>query len=146
MDEGRKGIHVALHDGRAWTSGRASESSSFCRVRETRESKDFLKKRIQSQIPKREWANGETLSKDLGAFSGFLFDIGVKKILVGDEGTLSEKEQLKIERILKKRHKEVIGEKEEEDLHTEMQYHLLRIGDSLGYDSGVRTPLSSLTP
>ena len=74
------------------------------------------------------------LSKDLGAFSGFLFDIGVKKIMVGDEGALSEKEQLKIERLLKKRHKEVIDEKEEGDLHTEMQYHLLRIGHSLGYD------------
>ena len=74
------------------------------------------------------------LSKDLGAFSGFLFDIGVKKIMVGDEGALTEKEQLKIERLLKKRHKEVMGQKQEEDLHTEMQYHLLRIGDSLGYD------------
>lgn len=76
----------------------------------------------------------DVLSKDLGAFSGFLFDIGVKKIMVGDEGALSEKEQLKIERLLKKRHKEVIGEKEEKDLHTEMQYHLLKIGKALGYD------------
>jgi len=42
------------------------------------------------------------LSKDLGGFSGFLFDVGVKKIMVGDEGNLSEKEQLKIERLLKK--------------------------------------------
>ncbi len=76
----------------------------------------------------------DTLSRDLGAFSGFLFDVGVKKIMVGDEGARSEKEQLKIERLLKKRHKEVIDEKEEEDLHTEMQYHLLKIGQSLGYD------------
>ena len=74
------------------------------------------------------------LSKDLGAFSGFLFDVGVKKIRVGDEGALSEKEQLKVTKLLKKRHKEVMEEKEEEDLHTEMQYHLLRIGYSLGYD------------
>jgi len=75
-----------------------------------------------------------TLSKDLGAFSGFLFDVGVKKIMVGDEGALTEKEQAKIARLLKKRSKEVLGEKEEEDLHTEMQYHLLKIGQSLGYD------------
>ena len=74
------------------------------------------------------------LSKDLGAFSGFLFDIGVKKIMVGDEGELTEKEQVKIEKLLKKRHNEVLSEKEEEDLHTEMQYHLLRIGHALGYD------------
>jgi len=74
------------------------------------------------------------LSKDLGAFSGFLFDVGVKKIMVGDEGALSEKEQSKIKKLLEKRHAEVMEEKEEEDLHTEMQYHLLRIGHSLGYD------------
>lgn len=75
-----------------------------------------------------------TLSRDLGAFSGLLFDIGVKKIMVGDEGSLTEDERLKIERFLKKRHKEVVSEKDEEDLHTEMQYHLLKIGHALGYD------------
>jgi len=76
----------------------------------------------------------DILSRDLGSFSGFLFDVGVKKIMVGDESALSEKEKDKKEKILKKRHKEVIDEKEEENLHTEMQYHLLRIGHSLGYD------------
>jgi len=75
------------------------------------------------------------LSKDLGAFSGLLFDIGVKKIMVGDEGTLSEKEKVKIEKLLKQRHKEVTNEKEEVNLHTEMQYHLLKIGHSLGFDA-----------
>lgn len=74
------------------------------------------------------------LSKDLGAFTGFLFDVGVNKIMIGDEGELSEKERAKIDRLLKKRHKEVTNERKEEDLHTEMQYHLLKIGDSLGYD------------
>ncbi len=74
------------------------------------------------------------LSRDLGAFSGFLFDIGVKKIMVGDEGALSDKEMEKIERLLKKRRKEVANEKEEENSHTEIQYHLLKIGHALGYD------------
>lgn len=74
------------------------------------------------------------LSKDLGAFCGFLFDVGVRKIMVGDEGALSEKEWQKIKNIVKKRHKDVTDEKPEEDLHTEMQYHLLKIGNSLGYD------------
>ncbi|HDY89330.1 MAG TPA: hypothetical protein ENH82_14585 [bacterium] len=74
------------------------------------------------------------LSNDLGALAGLLFDIGMRKILIGDEGVLSEKEKSKIEKLLKKRHKEVISEKEEENLHTEMQYHLLKIGGSLGYD------------
>jgi len=72
------------------------------------------------------------LSRDLGAFSGLLFDIGVKKIL--DEQMLSSQEQEKIKSILERRHKEIMSEKEEENLHSEMQYHLLKIGSSLGYD------------
>ncbi|BCB73181.1 hypothetical protein HMEPL2_35320 [Vreelandella aquamarina] len=53
--------------------------------------------------------------------------------MVGDEGSLSEKEKAKIENLLKKRHKEVTSEREQENLHTEMQYHLLKIGKALGY-------------
>ena len=75
------------------------------------------------------------VSKDLGAFAGFLFDVGVRKIMVGDEGALSEKDRARIEKLIKKRHREVVGEREEEDLHTEMQYHLLKIGHALGYDA-----------
>lgn len=90
--------------------------------------------RMRAVIIEKNNQHKNILSKDLGAFSGFLFDVGVKKILVGDEIALSEKEQLKIEKLLKKRHKEVVDEKEDEDLHTEMQYHLLQIGNSLGYD------------
>ncbi len=74
------------------------------------------------------------LSNDLGAFAGLLFDIGVKKIIISGDQILSEKEREKIEKQLKKRHKEVVNEKEQENLHTEMQYHLLSIGHSLGYD------------
>lgn len=74
------------------------------------------------------------LSNDLGALAGLLFDIGVKKVIIGDEQILSEKEREKIGEQLKKRHKEVIDEKEQENLHTEMQYHILKIGHSLGYD------------
>ena len=73
-------------------------------------------------------------SKDLGAISGLFFEIGSKKILFGDEGNLSETDLLKINKALNKRHKDVLVEKENEDLHTEMQYHLLRIGKHLGYD------------
>lgn len=94
--------------------------SEYLRMREI-----ILEKNIQ---------NKNMLSKDLGAFSGFLFDVGVKKIRVDDKGVLTEKEELKIEKLLKKRHREVVNEKESEDLHTEMQYHLLKIGHSLGYD------------
>jgi len=93
---------------------------------------EYLRMREVILEKNRQYKN--SLSKDLGAFGGFLFDIGVKKIMVGDEGELTEKEKLKIEKLLKKRHSEVMNEKEEEDLHTEMQYHLLEIGHSLGYD------------
>lgn len=74
------------------------------------------------------------LSSDLGAISGLLFDIGVGKILIGDEHTLSETERAKIAKRIKDRHKKVVDESKQENLHTEMQYHLLKIGDSLGYD------------
>jgi len=93
---------------------------------------EYLRMREVINEVNRQYKN--TLSKDLGAFAGLLFDIGIKKIMAGDEGSLSEQEQLKIEKLLKKRHKEVMDEKEEEDLHTEMQYHLLKIGQALGYD------------
>lgn len=74
------------------------------------------------------------LSNDLGVFAGMLFDIGVRKIFIGDEGGLPDIERTKIETLLKNRHKDIVTDKEEEDLHTEMQYHLLRIGGALGYD------------
>ena len=90
--------------------------------------------RMREAIIQKNNQHRSLLSKDLGAFAGLLFEVGVKKILVGDEGALSEQEQMKIENLLRNRHKEVVSEKEEEDLHTEMQYHLLRIGHSLGYD------------
>jgi type II restriction enzyme len=74
------------------------------------------------------------LSNDLGAISGLLFDIGVGKLIVGDLKLFTEKEREEIVKQANKRHKEVTSEKEEENLHTEMQYHLLKIGKSLGYD------------
>lgn len=77
---------------------------------------------------------GKELSVDLGAFAGLLFDIGSNKILVGDGQFLADGDRAKIERQLQKRHSQVLFEKEEEDLHTEMQWHLLKIGDALGYD------------
>lgn len=74
------------------------------------------------------------LSNDLGAIAGLLFDVGMRKILIGGEEFLDEKEKKKIEQQLQKRHAEVVSEQQEDDLHTEMQYHLLKIGKSLGYE------------
>ena len=75
------------------------------------------------------------LSKDLGAISGLLFDIGVGKIVIDENVQIVlEEEHKKRERLLKKRHQEVQLEIEEENLHTKIQYLLLKIGKSLGYD------------
>ncbi len=74
------------------------------------------------------------LSLDLGAIAGLLFEIGSQKLILGTDEYLSEPERQKLERAIEKRHREVQEEKEEENLHTEMQYHLLKIGNALGYD------------
>ncbi|HUC82481.1 MAG TPA: hypothetical protein VMR70_16360 [Flavisolibacter sp.] len=74
------------------------------------------------------------LSSDLGAFAGLLFEIGMQKLVLGGDEYLSLAERTKLEKLIEKRHEGVKAEKEEENLHTEMQYHLLRIGSSLGYD------------
>jgi len=74
------------------------------------------------------------LSLDLGAIAGMLFEIGSQKLVLGGDEYLSEPERKKIEQLIEKRHKVVQKEKEDENLHTEMQYHLLKIGNALGYD------------
>ncbi|MBI2050715.1 MAG: hypothetical protein HYT31_02825 [Parcubacteria group bacterium] len=73
-------------------------------------------------------------SNDLGAFAGFLFEIGANNILVDKGASLSEKDREKILAQLHKRHSKVENEKHEDELHTEMQYQLLKIGHALGYD------------
>lgn len=74
------------------------------------------------------------LSNDLGALAGMCFEIGTQKMNIGIDEYLSESERTKLEKLIEKRQKEIIDEKLEENLHTEMQYHLLKIGFSLGYD------------
>lgn len=73
------------------------------------------------------------LSNDLGAIAGLLFEIGSRNILIEGQ-VVSEDEKAKLLKQYDKRHKEVLSEKHEDDLHTEMQYHLLKIGKALGYD------------
>lgn len=74
------------------------------------------------------------LSTDLGAIAGLLFEIGANKLLIDSSAALDDTQKTKVEKLLKKRHAEVLSEQQEEDLHTEMQYHLLKIGHALGYD------------
>jgi type II restriction enzyme len=77
------------------------------------------------------------LSNDLGAIAGLCFEIGTQKMLIGNDEYLSEHERNKLEKNIEKRQKEIQDEKQEENLHSEMQFHLLKIGQSLGYDAFV---------
>jgi len=55
------------------------------------------------------------------------FEIGTQKIILGTDEYLSEPERKENwKKLIEKRREEVEHEKEEEDLHTEMQYHLLK--------------------
>lgn len=74
------------------------------------------------------------LSNDLGALAGLLFEIGAGNILVPGLADQPVVEREKIEKQLSKRHKEIVNEQQEEQTHSEMQYHLLTIGRALGYD------------
>lgn len=74
------------------------------------------------------------LSSDLGAVAGLLFEIGTQKLILGTDEYLSEPERKRLEKLIEKRQEEIQQEKVEENLHTEMQYHLLKIGNALGYD------------
>lgn len=74
------------------------------------------------------------LSNDLGAIAGLLFEIGAQKLVIGSDEYLSRPEKEKLEKLLEKRHKDSKSAKEDENLHSEMQYHLLKIGKALGYD------------
>jgi len=78
--------------------------------------------------------NKSKLSNDLGAIAGLLFEIGAQKMLIGSDEYLSETERIKFEKNIIKRQKQIQEEKQEEKLHDEMQYHLLKIGISLGFD------------
>ncbi len=90
--------------------------------------------RMREVILEKNNAVKSELSNDLGAFAGLLFDIGEGTVQVNENTILSDQERMSVERKLARRHKEVVSEKEEEQLHSEMQYHLLTIGNALGYD------------
>lgn len=75
------------------------------------------------------------LSKDLGAFSGLLFDVGIGKIALEQNWETALKfEKDKLEKALKKRHTEVLQEIKEESEHLRIQFLLTEIGLELGYD------------
>ncbi|MBW4080739.1 hypothetical protein [Paenibacillus sp. S150] len=74
------------------------------------------------------------LSKDLGAIGGFMFEIGSGRLIVGGNADrVLVADAAKRERTNLKRHQEVVNDCREETEHSEMQYHLARLGRSLGY-------------
>lgn len=76
-----------------------------------------------------------SLSKDLGAISGLLFDVGIGKISLSENFETSLKfEKDKLEKALNKRHLEVKNEIKEESEHLKIQFLLTEIGRNLGYD------------
>lgn len=93
---------------------------------------EYLK--MREVIMKTNTDNKAQLSNDLGAIAGLMFEIGSKNIIIEGQ-VLSDDEKAKLLKQYDKRHKGVLSEKHEEDLHTEMQYHLLKVGKALGYDA-----------
>ncbi|NJD01130.1 MAG: hypothetical protein FIA99_00680 [Ruminiclostridium sp.] len=75
------------------------------------------------------------LSKDLGAISSLLFDVGIGKIALDKNWEKAlNLEKDKLEKTLKKRHQEVQQEILEENEHLKVQFLLTEIGRNLGYD------------
>lgn len=75
------------------------------------------------------------LSKDLGAFAGLLFEIGLGRILVeGNAEHVLQTEKTKAEKAAKARHADVLTEEQAESEHTQIQYLLIKIGRALKYD------------
>jgi type II restriction enzyme len=75
------------------------------------------------------------LSKDLGAISGLLFEIGAGKLVLEENADfVVETERKKLENLRKRRHLEVQEDLQQDQAHTQMQYLLCRIGCALGYD------------
>lgn len=74
------------------------------------------------------------LSKDLGAFSGMLFEIGVGRLGCNGSDTLNTEHE-KIEQVRLKRHTQVQQDLAEERLHTKVQHQLCELGRALGYDT-----------
>lgn len=74
------------------------------------------------------------LSKDLGAFSGMLFEIGVGRLNCNGADTLNVEHE-KVEQVRRKRHNQVQQDLAEERLHTKVQHQLCELGRALGYDT-----------
>jgi len=73
------------------------------------------------------------LSSDLGALICLLYDIATSNFIITSD-YLPEIDLDKFEKQVTKRNADVENVLQTENLHSEMQYHLLNIGNSIGYD------------
>ncbi|MEW9123975.1 MAG: hypothetical protein AB2421_14790 [Thermotaleaceae bacterium] len=89
--------------------------------------------RMREEILKFNEQFGSLLSKDLGAVGGLLFEIGIGRLVMKENHELVLKYLEKREKTNRKRHKEVLQDVIEINDHSEMQYHLAKLGHSLGY-------------
>jgi type II restriction enzyme len=77
----------------------------------------------------------DSLSKDLGAFAGLLFEIGSGRLLInGNLDAVMQEEKAKAEKAARQRHADVMAEAKEQSEHTQMQALLIKLGRALGYD------------
>ncbi len=75
------------------------------------------------------------LSKDLGAFAGLLYELGIGRLIHGGAVPWGlQLEKAKAEKLAQTRHNDVVSELAEESEHTHMQYMLIQIGRALHYN------------
>jgi type II restriction enzyme len=75
-----------------------------------------------------------SLSKDLGAFAGLLFEIGSGRFLAGAPNTDLQAKNEKAQKAARARHSEVCSYIQEESEHTRIQHILIKLGRALKYD------------
>jgi len=75
------------------------------------------------------------LSKDLGAFAGMLFELGIGRLLIENNVSLVlDNIKAQAEKASRLRHEAVAAEEKAESEHTEIQYLLIKIGRALHFD------------
>lgn len=76
----------------------------------------------------------DSLSKDLGAFAGLLFEIGSGRLVVsGNVQAVLGAAKAKAEKAARERHEAILVEESEESEHTKIQHLLIKIGRALNY-------------
>ncbi|WP_245747530.1 hypothetical protein [Anaerobacillus alkalidiazotrophicus] len=74
-------------------------------------------------------------SKDYGAICGFLFEIGIGRIVIAENANkIIEADDVKRRKVIKKRQQQVLDDLAEQNDHSEVQYLLAKLGKELGYD------------